>query len=64
MDINFNPDTQYLVFKPQFTETFYVYKGQSYPAYTIDPITCTQEEMQQYWNAGLYDLFDIINKPV
>ena len=64
MDINFNPDTQYLVFKPRFTETFYVYKGQSYPVYTIDPITCTQEEMQQYLILGLTDLFDIVDKPV
>jgi len=64
MDTNFNPETQYLEFKSQFTEIFFVYQGQSYPAYTIDPTQCTQEEMQQYWELGLIDLFNIIDKPV
>lgn len=67
MELNFNPETQYLVFKPLYIETMdiiSVYKGQSYPTYVIDPATCTQEEMQQYWNHDLTYLFDIVDKPV
>jgi hypothetical protein len=67
MELNFNPETQYLVFKPVYTDTLdiiSVYQGQPYPAYVIDPSTCTQEEMQQYWGYGLTHLFDIVDKPV
>ena len=67
MELNFNPETQYLLFKPTYLETMdiiSVYQGQSYPTYVIDPATCTQEEMQQYWSYGLTHLFDIVDKPV
>ena len=67
MELNFNPDTQELVFKTVYTNTMElisVYKGQNYPAYVIDPVTCTQEEMQQYWSYGLTHLFDVVDKPV
>ena len=67
MELNFNPETQYLVFKPVYTdsmELIYIYKGQPYPTYVIDPTTCTQEEMQRYWSYGLTHLFDIIDNLV
>ena len=67
MELNFNPDTQYLVFKTVYIDTMEpisIYTGQPYPAYTIDPVTCTQEEMQQYWSYGLTHLFDIVDLPV
>jgi len=64
MELNFNPETQYLVFKPIYVDIISVYQGQSYPAYVIDPAICTQEEMQQYWSYGLTHLFDIIDNPV
>lgn len=67
MELSFNSETQYLVFKTIYTDTMdiiSVYQGQPYPTYVIDPATCTQEEMQQYWNYGLTHLFDIVDKPV
>ena len=67
MELSFNPETQYLVFKPIYLETMdaiSIYKGQVSPTYVIDPATCTQEEMQQYWSYGLTHLFDIVDKPV
>ena len=67
MELSFNPETQYLMFKPTYLETMDVisiYVGWSSPKYIIDPTICTQEEMQQYWNEGLQHLFDIIDKPV
>ena len=67
MELNFNPETQYLIFKSVYTdsmELIYVYKGQVSPTYIIDPTTCTPEEMQQYWSYGLTYLFDIVDKPV
>lgn len=67
MELNFNPETQYLVFKTIYTdsmEIISVYRGQSYPTYTIDPATCTQEEMQHYWADGLTHIFDVVDKPV
>jgi len=67
MELIFNPETQYLVFKTIYTDTMElisVYTGQSYPTYTIDPVTCTQEEMQQYWSYGLTHLFDVVDNPV
>ena len=67
MESNFNPDTQYLVFKTIYIdrmEIISVYKGQNYPAYVIDPATCTQEEMQHYWADGLTHIFDVVDKPV
>ena len=67
MELNFNPDTQELVFKAVYTdrmELISVYKGWSHPEYVIDPATCTQEEMQQYWSYGLTHLFDVVDKPV
>lgn len=62
METNFNPETQYLIFKPVYTNTMdiiSVYTGQNYPEYVIDPSTCTQEEMQQYWSYGLSHIFDV-----
>lgn len=67
MELNFNPETQELIFKIIYTdrmELISVYHGSHIPTYVIDPATCTQEEMQQYWNRGLTHLFDIIDKPV
>ena len=67
MELNFNPETQYLVFKTVYTdsmELIYIYKGQVSPTYIIDPAACTQEEMQQYWSYGLTHLFDIVDLPV
>ncbi len=67
MESNFNPETQYLVFKTIYTdrmEIISVYQGQTYPAYVIDPATCTQEEMQHYWADGLTHIFDVVDKPV
>lgn len=64
MELNFNPETQYLLFKPTYLETMdiiSVYQGQSYPAYVIDPATCTQQEMQDYWTLGLIHLFDVVD---
>ena len=67
MESSFNPETQYLVFKQIYIdrdETIYIYKGQSYPTYTIDIHTCTQQEMQDYWTLGLIHLFDIVDLSV
>ena len=67
MELSFNSETQYLVFKTIYTDTMdiiSVYQGQPYPTYVIDPSICTQEEMQQYWGYGLTHLFDIVDKPV
>ena len=67
MELSFNPETQYLVFKPIYLETtdvISIYKGQVSPTYVIDPTTCTQEEMQQYWSYGLTHLFDIVDNLV
>jgi len=67
MDINFNPDTQELIFKSIYTASMNlisIYKGTIVPAYVIDPATCTQEEMQHYWADGLTHLFDVVDKPV
>ena len=67
MELNFNSETQYLAFKSVYTdsmELISIYNGQSAPKYVIDPTTCTQEEMQQYWNDGLQHLFDIVDKTV
>jgi hypothetical protein len=67
MQSNFNPETQYLVFKTIYTdsmEIISVYRGQSYPTYVIDPTTCTQEEMQHYWADGLTHIFDVVDKLV
>lgn len=64
MDSDFNPDTQHLTFKQIYTdraEMIYVYKGEPHPTYTIDPITCTQQEMQNYWTLGLRHLFDVVD---
>ena len=64
MESSFNPETQYLVFKQIYIdrdETIYIYKGQSYPTYTIDIHACTQQEMQDYWTLGLIHLFDVVD---
>lgn len=67
MELNFNPETQYLVFKTLYTDTMElisIYQGGHIPTYVIDPVTCTQEEMQRYWSYGLTHLFDVVDKPV
>ena len=67
MELNFNPETQYLAFKSVYAdrmELISIYNGWPSPKYVIDPTTCTQEEMQQYWHEGLQHLFDIVDKPV
>ena len=67
MELNFDPETQYLQFKFIYTDTMdiiSVYKGQSYPAYVIDPSICTQEEMISYWNEGLFHIFDVLDKNI
>jgi len=67
MELNFNPETQYLVFKTVYTdsmELISIYMGWTAPKYVIDPATCTQEEMQHYWADGLTHLFDIVDLPV
>lgn len=64
MESSFNPETQYLTFKQIYTDRdkiIYVYKGQTYPAYTIDIHTSTQQEMQEYWTLGLTHLFDVVD---
>lgn len=65
MDINFNPDLQYLNFKQVYLETndiISVYKGGTSPSYVIDPLNTTQEEMIYYWTQGLKHIFDIFDK--
>ena len=67
MEQNFNSELQELAFKLVYTdrmELISIYNGWPAPKYVIDPLTCTQEEMQQYWNEGLQHLFDIIDNPV
>lgn len=67
MELNFNPETQYLVFKTVYTdsmELISIYMGWPAPKYVIDPATCTQEEMQHYWADGLTHIFDVVDKPV
>ena len=64
MEQNFNPETQYLIFKQIYidrAELISIYMGWPAPKYVIDPISCTQEEMHQYWNEGLQHLFDIVD---
>ena len=69
MDITFDPETQYLVFKQSLIDDcilrqspIYIYKGFNFPSYTIVPEETTQEMMLFYWNEGLKHLFDVINK--
>lgn len=65
MENEFDPNTQELVFKPIYLQTMdiiTVYQGDCNPSFIIDPLTTTQEEMQQYWSYGLHQLFDIIDK--
>ena len=67
MELNFNPETQYLIFKSAYTdsmELISIYMGWPAPKYVIDPTICTQEEMQQYWSYGLTYLFDVVDLPV
>lgn len=67
MEINFNPQTQYLNFKQIYLdrgETIYVYKGNSIPSYIIDPNTTTQEMMIDFWNQGLVHLFDVFDNVI
>jgi hypothetical protein len=64
MEETFNPETQYLVFKQSIIDQapIYVYKGWSFPSYTIIPEETTEDMMLFYWNEGHTFLFDVINK--
>lgn len=69
MGINFDTNTQELVFKPEYlTEQpalpiTFIKNGIEY--LTIYPDQTTQEEMIQYYTVNnLWHLFDIVDKPV
>jgi len=69
MEQNFNPETQYLVFRAEYlTEQpplpiTVIKNGIEY--LTIYPDQTTQEEMIDYYTThNLWHLFDIIDKPV
>lgn len=69
MDINFDIETQHLVFKPEYlteqpAQPIKVIKnGLEYM--TIQPDQTTQEEMIQYYTVNnLWHLFNIVDKPV
>jgi hypothetical protein len=69
MEQNFNPETQYLVFRPEYlTEQppapiTVIKNGMNY--LTIYPDQATQQEMIDYYTIhNLWHLFDIIDKTV
>ena len=69
MGINFDTNTQELVFKPEYLieqpalPILVIKNGLEYM--TIYPDQTTQEEMIQYYTVNnLWHLFDIIDKPV
>lgn len=63
MDISFDRMTQMLVFKPIYLETMDIITiwQNSSPIYVIDPNNITQDDMINYWDMGLYHLFDVVN---
>lgn len=67
MAINFNTETQYLTFKPEYlTETppaLISVRKNGVEILLIDPSTCTQDEMVSYFTLyNLWHLFDINEK--
>ena len=70
MDADFNPETQYLAIKPEYSETpteiafrISAYGGVKIEEVrTFDPLTALPEEYETYFYRGFSHIFDIIDK--
>jgi hypothetical protein len=70
MASDFNPETQYLSLKPEYSEAIVettirmsLYGGAMYDDVRyFDPATATAEEYEAYYHSGFAFVFDIIDK--
>jgi hypothetical protein len=72
MESDFNPDTQYLSLKPEYSETITettirksLYGGVMYDEIRyFDPSIVTSEEYENHYYLGFHFIFDFIDKPI